>query len=51
MKIEKTTCPYCGASLKIVPEQKTAKCDYSKRLHYNLHKNVWHIAFFYIENS
>ncbi len=28
MKIEKTTCPYCGASLKIVPGQKTATCDY-----------------------
>ena len=28
MKIEKTTCPYCGAPLKIAPGQKTAKCDY-----------------------
>ena len=28
MKIEKTTCPYCGASLKLSPGQKTAECEY-----------------------
>ena len=28
MKIEKTTCPYCGANLKILPGQKNAECEY-----------------------
>lgn len=28
MKIEKTSCPYCGASLKLAPGQKTAECEY-----------------------
>ena len=28
MKIEKTTCPYCGANLKIIPGQKNAECEY-----------------------
>ena len=28
MKIEKTTCPYCGASLRLAPGQKTAECEY-----------------------
>ena len=28
MKIEKTICPYCGASLKLAPGQKTAECEY-----------------------
>ena len=28
MKIEKTKCPYCGASLKLAPGQKTAECEY-----------------------
>ncbi len=28
MKIEKTICPYCGASLKIRPGQKYVECEY-----------------------
>ena len=28
MKIEKTSCPYCGANLKILPGQKNAECEY-----------------------
>ena len=28
MKIEKTVCPYCGASMKILPGQEHAECEY-----------------------
>lgn len=28
MKIEKTVCPYCGASLKILPGQTNVECEY-----------------------
>lgn len=28
MKIEKTLCPYCGATLKVLPRQEVVECEY-----------------------
>lgn len=28
MKFEKAVCPYCGAALKVEPDQRSTKCEY-----------------------